>query len=186
MTASTFLTSCSNHLRSIGASQRTDDRPHDRSTNAIAQDFHFVIRKCYTDDPLVVVAGIENLWARRRKIKLAELVNEPWTWPGTLIDLLVVDAFRVNGLRPPRATINGDSIGMRIKLVATGRFLAVVPPRYRDFTTIALQSKCCPSNSPRRTGSTGSSRSKNRALSPLAQRFIECAREIAKQLTKRK
>ena len=38
------------------------------------------------DDPLVVVAGMENPWARRRKIKLAELVNEPWTWasPGTL------------------------------------------------------------------------------------------------------
>ena len=31
---------------------------------------------------------LENPWARRRKIKLAELVNEPWTWPevGTVID----------------------------------------------------------------------------------------------------
>src|SRR4051812_45030887 len=33
------------------------------------------------EDPLVVVAGTENPWAHRRKIKLAELVNEPWMWP---------------------------------------------------------------------------------------------------------
>ena len=32
------------------------------------------------EEPLVVVAGIESPWAQRRKIKLAELVNEPWTW----------------------------------------------------------------------------------------------------------
>jgi DNA-binding transcriptional LysR family regulator len=32
------------------------------------------------DEPLVVVAGIDNPWLRRRRIKLAELVNEPWTW----------------------------------------------------------------------------------------------------------
>ena len=41
------------------------------------------------DDPLVVVADMQNPWARRRKIKLAELVDEPWTWtlPGSLTDL---------------------------------------------------------------------------------------------------
>src|SRR5262245_61805410 len=44
------------------------------------------------EDPLVVVASPENPWARRRKIDLAELVNEPWTWPavGTFVDALVV------------------------------------------------------------------------------------------------
>ena len=29
------------------------------------------------DDPYVVVAGVQNPWARRRRIELAELVNEP-------------------------------------------------------------------------------------------------------------
>jgi DNA-binding transcriptional LysR family regulator len=50
-------------------------------------------------EPLVVVAGMENPWTRRRKIKLAELVNEPWTWPasGTAFHTLVVEAFRRAG-----------------------------------------------------------------------------------------
>src|SRR5438067_2385133 len=48
------------------------------------------------EDRLVVVAGMENPWVRRRRIRLAELVNEPWTWPsaGTMLDDLVVEAFR--------------------------------------------------------------------------------------------
>jgi DNA-binding transcriptional LysR family regulator len=55
------------------------------------------------EEPLVVVAGAENPWVRRRKIKLAELVNEPWTWPQpeSVFDTLVVEAFRAIGLKPP-------------------------------------------------------------------------------------
>src|SRR5215470_6887354 len=33
------------------------------------------------EEPLAVVAGLNNPWSRRRKIRLAELVHEPWTWP---------------------------------------------------------------------------------------------------------
>src|SRR5262249_29458327 len=40
------------------------------------------------DDPHVVVVGMQNPWAQRRKIKLADLVNEPWTWTlaGSMVD----------------------------------------------------------------------------------------------------
>src|SRR5262245_16670634 len=42
------------------------------------------------EEPMVVVAGAENPWACRRKIRLAELVDEPWTWPsaGSMMDSL--------------------------------------------------------------------------------------------------
>ena len=80
------------------------------------------------DEPLVVVAGVDNPWVRRRKIKLAELVNEPWTWPppGSRYDSLVVEAFRASGLEPPRPAVYTHAINLRISLAATGPFLAVV------------------------------------------------------------
>src|SRR5262245_53520536 len=55
-----------------------------------------VDQEVLVEEPLVVVAGANNPWARRRKIKLAELLNEPWTWPaaGTTFDVRVVEAFR--------------------------------------------------------------------------------------------
>ena len=81
------------------------------------------------EDRLVIVAGMENPWIRRRKITLSDLVNEPWTWPstGTMLDALVVEAFRASGLESPRATVYVDDVNSRIRLAETGRFLAVVP-----------------------------------------------------------
>src|SRR5262245_24305168 len=48
------------------------------------------------DDSVVVVAGSQSPWTRRRKIDLAELINEPWTLPPPDSDpgALTVEAFR--------------------------------------------------------------------------------------------
>src|SRR5215468_4222682 len=140
------------------------------------------------EEPLAVVAGVDNPWVRRRKIKLAELVNEHWTWPspGTVYDTLVVEAFRASGLKPPNATVYADPINMRIKLAATGRFLAVVPSGILRFPTKHPSLKVLPVELPTAHQQIGIIRLKNRTLSPLAQLFIEHTRAVAKTLTKRK
>jgi len=140
------------------------------------------------EEPLVVVAGVDNPWVRRRKIRLAELVNEHWTWPssGTAYDTLVVEAFRASGLKPPNATVYADPINMRIKLAATGRFLAVVPSGILRFPAKHPSLKVLPVELPTTHRQIGIITLKNRTLSPLAQLFIEHAREIAKALAKAK
>src|SRR5262245_42925372 len=140
------------------------------------------------DEPLVVVAGVDNPWVRRRKIKLADLVNEPWTWPpaGSPYDAQVVEAFRASGLEPPSPVIYTHAINLRISLAATGRCLAVVaagtvgmPSKYPSIRKLNVD-----------LPTTGQGvhvlTLKKRTPSPLAQRFIECAREIAKTLAQRK
>jgi DNA-binding transcriptional LysR family regulator len=138
------------------------------------------------EEPLVVVAGLENPWAHRRKIKLAELVNEPWTWPaaGTVIDSLVAGAFRASGVDPPRATIYAEAYSLRIRLAATGRFLAIVPASIMRFPGTPTSIKVLPVDLPTTRRQIGIITLKNRTLSPLAQIFIECARDIAKPLAK--
>ena len=138
------------------------------------------------EEPLVVVAGTENPWARRRKIKLAELVNEPWTWPeaGTVIDSLVAGAFRASGVDPPRATIYAEAYSLRIRLAATGRFLAIVPASIMRFPGTPSSIRVLPVELSTTQRQIGIITLKNRTLSPLAQIFIECAREIAKPLAK--
>lgn len=139
------------------------------------------------EEPLVVVASTANPWVRRRRIKLAELVNEPWTWsgPGTMFDTLVVDAFRVSGLEPPRATVYAEAINMRIRLAATGPFLAVIPASPLKFHAEHASIKKLPIELPMTQRSVGIITLKKRTLSPLAQLFIECAREVAKPLSRR-
>lgn len=149
------------------------------SSEDITQEFLF-------DDPLIVVAGRTNLWVQRRKITLADLVNEPWTWVarGTMLDSIICNAFRAKGLEPPGTTILSDSINMRIKLVASGRFLGALPASTLKFHEKAGAMKRLPVELSSTHWRTGIITLNNRMLSPLAQRFIETAREFARPLAK--
>jgi DNA-binding transcriptional LysR family regulator len=140
------------------------------------------------DEPLVVVAGTENPWTRRAKIKLAELVNEPWTWPaaGTTFDSLVVQAFRTSGVEAPRPAVHVDAFSMRLKLAAAGRFLAIMPASIMRFSDKQASVKILPVELPTTQSSIGIITLKNRALGPLARAFVECVREVAKPLAKKK
>ena len=117
------------------------------------------------DEPLVVVAGAENPWTRRTKIKLAELVNEPWTWPaaGTTFNSLVVQAFRAGGVEAPRPAVHVDAFNMRLKLAATGRFLAIVPASIMKFSGKQTSIKILPVELPTTQSSIGIITLKNRA-----------------------
>jgi DNA-binding transcriptional LysR family regulator len=133
------------------------------------------------EDPLVVVAGQDNPWARRRKLALAELVNEPWTWaPAAAVDTRVTEAFRASGVEPPRAAVYAEPINMRIRLAAAGSFLAVVPAYIMRFPARHLSLKVLPVELPTTHGKSGIVTLKNRTLSPLAQLFIDCARALAR------
>jgi DNA-binding transcriptional LysR family regulator len=52
------------------------------------------------DEPIFVVAHKTSVWARRRRIELAEIVNENWLLPapGHLVSMLAAEAFRAKGL----------------------------------------------------------------------------------------
>src|SRR5262247_905051 len=64
------------------------------------------------DDKLHVIASVQNRWARRRKIKLSDLVNEPWCLspPDSFPGQRLARAFRASKLEPPRATVTTSSI----------------------------------------------------------------------------
>jgi DNA-binding transcriptional LysR family regulator len=139
------------------------------------------------EEPLVVAASAENPWIRRRKIDLAELVHEPWTWspPGSIVHKLVVEAFRARGLDPPRPTVYTDAVNLRIRLAATRGFLTIVPASMLAFPAKHETLRRLPVGLPTTRRRMGIFTLKNRTLSPLAQLFIECARDIANSLAKR-
>ena len=57
------------------------------------------------DDELVIAAGSNTRWARRRNIDLAELIDEPWILPppGTWYHAFVSKLFQARGLEVPKA-----------------------------------------------------------------------------------
>jgi DNA-binding transcriptional LysR family regulator len=146
-------------------------------------DFEFLF-----DDSYVVAAGAQNQWVRRRRIEIAELVNELWVLPppDSVIGSIVMDAFRASGLDYPRVSVVTDCPHMRISLLATGRFVTIFPASAFRFLTKRSELKILPVELPTARRPNGIVTLKNRALSPVARLFIDCAREVAKPLAKRR
>jgi DNA-binding transcriptional LysR family regulator len=146
-------------------------------------DFEFLF-----DDSFVVAAGVHHPCARRRKIELVELVNEAWVLPplGSVIPSVVTDAFRARGLDYPRTTVVTESSEVRTSLLATGRFVTIFPASALRFSTRSLEVKVLPVELPMGHLPNGFVIPKSRALSPVAQLFIDCAREVAKPLARLK
>ena len=87
-------------------------------------------------DPHVVVAGVKNPLVRRRRLALSDLMDEPWTLPppDAPYGAVVLDAFHANGLHLPR-TVVVSTLPVRSALLATGRFLSMVPRVVLQFPT---------------------------------------------------
>jgi DNA-binding transcriptional LysR family regulator len=139
------------------------------------------------EDPLFVVAGARNRWARRQKIELAELVNERWVLlpPNNAVSSLVAQAFQAHGLDPPRESVTAD-IHMRVQLLTTGRFLTILPYDVLQFVAKRWSLKTLPINLGIQAPSLAVLTLRNRTLSPVVQLFVDCAREVAKSLPKNK
>jgi len=138
------------------------------------------------EDPLVVAVGIESRWARRRKVDLAELRDEPWILspPNGLSYELVSAAFKAQGLSMPSASMMTNTLDLRLKLLAGGRFISVIPIsalRGADGNRLRM----LPIKIPVARGrAVAIFKLKDRTLSPVVERFIECAREVAKSLSR--
>jgi DNA-binding transcriptional LysR family regulator len=138
------------------------------------------------DDSFVVVAGARSVWSKRRKIKLAELVSEPWVLPPpeSSIGSIFAGAFRASGLDYPSRTVVALPHDVRISFLATGRFLTMFHSSVMRFSNKHPGIKILPVELPIARVLNGIVTLKNRTISPVAQLFIEHARELAGTLDK--
>lgn len=134
----------------------------------------------------VVVAGLNNSWARRRKIRLAELINERWclppreSFPGGWI----AKAFHASGLEVPRPSVTVYSILMQTALLTSERFLSFLPASMLHFSAKRLSLKVLPVEMPAQMWPIGIITIKGRTPNPAQRLFVECAREIARPLAR--
>jgi DNA-binding transcriptional LysR family regulator len=139
------------------------------------------------DEPMIVVAGTENRWARRRSIELAQLIDEPWSLPrlDSAPGRRVVETFRACGLAMPRACVTCNSVTMHNALVANSDYLAMPAPHVLVLNPKHIPVKVLPVKLPSIPGPTGITTLSNREMTPVARVFIEAARDVSGALTKR-
>jgi DNA-binding transcriptional LysR family regulator len=132
------------------------------------------------DDRPFIVSGSNNRWARRHKVELEELLEEPWLLPGE--GFFLAEAFQSRGF-VPKFGVTSYSVYQRILLLATGRFIGILSGSVlRFFPAEHFSLSVLPVDFSPRNWSVAIITLKNRTISPVVQTFIDCIRDVARPL----
>jgi DNA-binding transcriptional LysR family regulator len=138
------------------------------------------------DDDLVVASGVQSPWARRRKVDLAELAEEPWILPPKSWNSIVVEeAFHALGLDGPKVRVETFSVALRSQLLANGRFITALPKSVLGRPPAPATLKVLPVTLPAKPWPVAMITMKNRTLGPVADMFIQHARQVAQGMNAR-
>ena len=134
------------------------------------------------DDRLLVAAGAGGRWARRRKVDLAELVDEPWILPrpGTWNHVCLSRAFQNRGLSLPKPALVSMSVTLRTRLIASGPHLTIFARSVMRLNADYYKIMALPIDLPVEPWPVVVVTLRHRTLSPVVEQFIACAREVAR------
>jgi DNA-binding transcriptional LysR family regulator len=135
------------------------------------------------DEAIVVVANAKSRWAGRRKIALKELEGEPWILaPGkNVARSLVEDAFRAEGLTPPRPHVTTYSTQLRMQLLSKGHYVTVFTETTVRYSAERWSLKVLPIELGRRLPVVAVTL-KHRTHTPSVQAFLEDARVVTRSM----
>jgi DNA-binding transcriptional LysR family regulator len=133
------------------------------------------------DEPYEAVVGAVSQWARRRQVRLPDLLGEAWVLPSCSAPRVR----RSQDLRPSpgfnRHNRGRDLVGqLTVALIASGRFVGILPRSVAQFNVGPARLKILSAKLPPVQSAIGIITVKNRTLSPLAELFMGCARDVAK------
>jgi DNA-binding transcriptional LysR family regulator len=130
-------------------------------------------------DSLMVIVGAQSPWARKRKVSLAELANERWILPPTpYIRSVLQKSFEARGTRAPLDRVTANSIQLRIRLLATGRFVSVLADSVFHENAKRWSLTALPIDLAAKPPPWSIVKLKNRTVSPVVDIFIDLLRNV--------
>jgi DNA-binding transcriptional LysR family regulator len=132
------------------------------------------------NDQLIIAAGPSHRLAQRRKVDLADLVDERFILPrrDSWNYLGLAEAFSAKGLRAPKVSSWTNFAPLRRHLVSNGPFLMAEASSNVAGTAM----KILPVDLPARPWPVVIVTLKNRTLSPVVKLFTEFARDFTKAM----
>jgi DNA-binding transcriptional LysR family regulator len=130
------------------------------------------------DDELVVAVSRQSRWAGRRRVGLADLVDEPWilasadSWNYRIVS----EAFEAQGLPMPKVVLRTFSTHLRVNMVASGHFIATFPKSVIDYYAGRFGLKVLQVDIPTKPWPVAVLTLKARTLSPVVHFFIDHVR----------
>jgi DNA-binding transcriptional LysR family regulator len=135
-------------------------------------------------DRICLATGLPNPLTRRRSLDIADLLDEPWIVPlaSTPGGAAILEAFRARGLPPPHITVTTGSVHLRNLLAMSGRFIVALPAAVLDLYTGIFGLKHLPVELPMAKIPYAMITLRNRTLSPAAELFMQCTREVTRSM----
>jgi DNA-binding transcriptional LysR family regulator len=135
------------------------------------------------EESFTVVTGAQSPWARRRKVALAELMDEAWLYgePNNATQARISAAIQAKTGRLPRVATYTTSMNLRLALLASGDYISCIPSSVYRYGAQVKPIKALPVDMDIKLPVTIYTL-KNRTLSPAVKLFIETAREVAKTM----
>jgi DNA-binding transcriptional LysR family regulator len=135
-------------------------------------------------DRICLAAAMRSGWAQRRRLALVDLADAALISPAsdTPGGTAVIEAIRAAGLPGQRVRVTTFSVHLRSILTMRGRFIAVLPVSILRFNPGLYSLKELPIELPMPQLPALMVTLKNRTLTPPVERFIECARDVARTM----
>jgi LysR family pca operon transcriptional activator len=140
------------------------------------------------EERIVVAAGRHNGWSRKRKVALADLMQEPWCLqpPDTFAGALFAQAFKNSGLEIPAKHVMTSSVHLQIGMLASKRYLTMLPSSLVRAVGDRFGIQALPIRLRVNPRPAGIVTLKNRTISPVAQVILQHARELVRPLNNKR
>jgi DNA-binding transcriptional LysR family regulator len=136
----------------------------------------------YEDRPYIT-AGPTNRLACRRRVEVAELLEEQWVLPGeSILRSSLEEALEAKGFALPRIGVKSYSVHQRISLLATGRFVSADSRSVLRYNGIASSVILLPVDLPTRSWPVAIVTLKGRTANLVVQTFVDCVRDVSRPL----
>jgi DNA-binding transcriptional LysR family regulator len=138
------------------------------------------------EDSLVVVTAASNPLARRKRIAPTELLDQPWTLQprDNSFGGLALDTLQTAGLGLPRIVVETTSIALRDQMLATGRYVTMVPRFCVLLQPKTLPLRVLPVKFPHTRTPVAIFTLKNRSLGSAVELFIKGVRTFTQRLAR--
>jgi len=136
----------------------------------------------YEDRPYITT-GATNRLALRRRVEVAELLEQQWVLPGeSILRSVLEEALEARGFALPKIGVKSYSAHQRISLLATGRFVSADSRSVLRYNGAASSVILLPVDLPIRSWPVAIVTLKGRTINPVVQTFVDCLRDVSKPL----
>jgi DNA-binding transcriptional LysR family regulator len=133
------------------------------------------------DDELVIAVGKKNDFSRRRRVELADLLDEPWilAGPPSWNYRVIAEAYQSRRLPMPNIVLSTFSTHIRASMVGSGRFVATFPKSVAQFYARPFELKILELALPQPPWPAAILTLRNRTMAPAAHVFLDHLRKVA-------